>query len=71
VELAIEALSKFQLLGVAEWLISEEEHRVLVERAADLVERGAVLNLAKIDRADLGDKERMKLFEVQRHCRSR
>lgn len=70
-ELAIEALSKFQLLGVAEWLISEEEHRVLVERAADLVERGAVLNLAKIDRADLGDKERMKLFEVQRHCRSR
>ena len=67
VDLAIEALGELQLLGVAEWLIPEDEHRVLVQPAADFVECFAVLNPTKVDRAHLGHKERVKLFEVQRH----
>ena len=67
VDLAIEALGELQLLGVAEWLIPKDEHRVLIEPTADFVECFAVLNPTKVDRARLGDKERVKIFEVNRH----
>src|SRR5262249_5673565 len=66
-ELAIQALSELELLFVGERLIAEHEERVLVHSASDLLEGCTILDPTKVDWTYLGDKERVKLCEVQRH----
>src|SRR5260370_16513555 len=67
VELTVEALREVELFGVGEWLLAEDEHGVLVHRRADLTERFAIMDQAKVDRTDLGKKARVELFELHRH----
>src|SRR5216684_265591 len=67
VELTVEALREIELLGVGEWLIAEDEHGVLVHPLADLAERFAIMDRAKVDRTDLGDEARVEPLELQRH----
>src|SRR5216683_52342 len=56
-----------ELFRVGEWLIAEDEHGVLVHPLANLTERLAIIDPAKVDRADLGDELRVKLLKFQRH----
>src|SRR5712692_5788234 len=67
VELAVKALREVGLLCVGEWLIAEDEPGVLVHPLANLTERLAIMDPAKVDGADLGDELRVKLLEFQRH----
>ena len=69
VELAIEPSREIELLGIGEWLIAEDEHGVLVHPVADLTERLAIIDLAQLERADLGDEMGVELLELQRHRR--
>jgi hypothetical protein len=63
----VEFLREGELLVVGERLIAEDEHGVFVHPGSDLGERLAVVNLAKIDRAHLGDEMLVKPSECQSH----
>src|SRR5713101_9938869 len=67
VELAVKALREVELFCVGEWLIAEDEHGVLVHPLANLTERLAIMDPAKVDGADLGDELQVKLSEFYRH----
>src|SRR5207244_9038966 len=69
-QLAVESLGERELFVVGERLIAEHEDGVFVHPCPYLSQRLAIVNLAKIDLAHLGDEVPVKLSECQGHART-
>src|SRR5712691_10591434 len=67
-QLAVESLGERELFVVGERLIAENEDAVFVHPCPYLSQRLAIVNLAKIDLAHLGDEMPVKLSECQGHA---
>jgi hypothetical protein len=68
VQLAVESLRERDLLVVGERLISDDEDSVFVHSRPNPSECLAIVNLAKIDPAHLGDEVLVELSECQGHA---
>ena len=64
---AVEALRERELLGIVEGLVAEDQHRIPVHAGTQLLERVPVMDLAQIDRADLGREVGGELAESDGH----
>jgi hypothetical protein len=62
-----EAPAEGDLLGVVPVLVVEDEHRVLLERGANGLER-RVVERAELDARDLGHEARVQPADAERHA---